>query len=677
MKGSTSIALDVAILGGGFTGVYCAKTLCKQLGRGSKLRIGLISEFNYMVFQPMLPEVVGASVSPRHVVNPLRLLCRGVEVFKGVVERIRWHERRLTLHAGDFAGDVEISFEHLVLALGAVIDLSHIPGMPEHAFLMQNVGDAMLLRAAILGRFEEANLESRPDVKRRLLTFVVVGGGYSGVETAGQILDLFGAIHGYYPNVSRHDLQVYLIHSRDHLLPTLSRRLGEYSAERLRKRGLTLVLNERVKSITAHEVHLQSGGTIEANMVISTVGNAPHPLVTALCDENQFPVEKGRILSESTGRVRGQTHVWAGGDCAAVPYAQGGFCPDTAQFAMRQGVLVGKNIARAYRGEPLRPFMFKSLGQIATIGHHTAVASIKGFGFSGLFAWWFWRTVYLAKLPGFDRKLRVVIDWTLELFFPRDINLLSPRFTKVLKEIYLESGGVLFRKGEPAFSLYIVKSGSVEVSDEHGVVQTIGPGEHFGERALLNDRVWHFDGRAKEPSVLVSVPASAFHQIVSGSGSLGRLFQKSAARYQSRAIIRKIAERMPAHVLGRHAGDIMQRNIHTVRPTMSVRETVEVTRAYPHSAYPVIDQEGRILGVMQREDFYEFLKSERTAAETCLKQMSFTALPVVQVNATVADVLEKIVRSGASKVLVADEAARLQGMITMIDLIAGDSCSTR
>jgi NADH:ubiquinone reductase (H+-translocating) len=672
MSDANGINLDVAILGGGFAGVYCAKTLGKALGRHSNVRIGLISERNYTVFQPLLPEVVGASISPRHVVNSLRLLCRHAEVLKGKVENISWPERRLVLHAGDFVGKVVVQFQHLVLALGATIDLSRIPGMPEHAFLMQNAADAMLVRSTIIGRIEEANLETRPDVRRRLLTFVVVGGGYSGVETAGQILDLFSGIHRYYPNVSRSDLDVVLVHSSKHILPTLNRKLGEYTARVLRQRGLNLVLDDRVRSVTAHGVHLQSGRTIEAHTVVSTVGNAPHPLVTDLCQSNQLPTEKGRILTDPSGQVHGQTHLWAAGDCAAFPFIQGGYCPDTAQFAMRQGRLLGQNIARTLRNTTLLPLTFKGLGQMASIGHHRAVGNVLGVNFSGFFAWWLWRTIYLGKLPGLDRKLRVVIDWTMELFFPRDINLLNPRYTRVLKQVYLEPGSVLFRKGDPAFSLYIVKSGCVEIGDESGLVQSIGPGEYFGERALLEDRVWQFNGRTSQPTVLVSIPADTFRQIVQGTGSLGRLFLKSAAKYQSREIIQTLISRLPSRVLGLHAAQIMQPNVRTLHPRMTVRQAISLTRSHPHSVYPAVDDDGHILGVVQRSDFHDFLKNAHTSPDTPLEHLGFRTRPIVKPDTPVADVMETIIRTGTNKALVADDTNRLQGIITLIDLMAED-----
>src|SRR3954467_1511585 len=330
MNEQRCIKLDVAILGGGFAGVYCAKALGKALKQKRDFKVGLISEENYMVFQPMLPEVASGSISPRHVVNPLRLLCRGASVFPGGVQSVNWPERRLLLNAGPFSGNVRMEYDHLVLALGAVTDLRHVPGMTEHAFLMKNVGDAMYLRTTVIGRIEEASLETRREIRERLLTFVVVGGGYTGVETAGHLLDLFSMIHRYYPGLAQGDLKVWLIHAGDHLLPTLNRRLGEYSARKLRERGLKLELKQRVKSVTANRVYLENGLEIEANTVISTVGNAPHPLVTSLCQASGLPAVKGRILSTDSGQVKGQTHLWAVGDCAAVPDADGIFSPETA-----------------------------------------------------------------------------------------------------------------------------------------------------------------------------------------------------------------------------------------------------------------------------------------------------------------------------------------------------------
>jgi len=666
----STLKLDVAVLGGGFAGVYCAKSLAKAMGHRSQVKVGLISEENYMVFQPMLPEVAGASISPRHVVNPLRLLCRHAQVFRGKVETIDWPDRSLVLNAGPFSGNLRIRYQHLVLALGAVTDLSRIPGMPEHSLLIKTVGDAMHLRATLLARIEEANIEPRPDVKRRLLTFVVVGGGYSGVETAGHLLDMFRDIRVYYPNVSEQDFEFCLIHSQDHLLPTLSRSLGEYSARKLKARGLRLILNQRVKSITASRVYLQDGSTIETNTVISTVGNAPHPLIKTLCKGAALQSQSDAVLVEPTGQAKGQSQIWAVGDCAAFPAVAGGSCPPTAQFAMRQGILVGKNIARQIQGQPLQPFSFKGLGEMASIGHHEAVADILGFKFSGFLAWWLWRSVYLLKLPSFDRKVRVMLDWTLDLFFPRDLNHLSPRFTKPVTEIHLEPGDILFQRDEPAFSFYVVKSGALEIVENGVVIQRIVSGGYLGEQALLGDGVWHYDARATEPTGLASISASSFHQLVSATGSLSHFFQKSASKYQSREIIEAIGRKFAPEFAAMPVSRLMETKLHTLTPQMTVQQAVQITREHPRSTYPVVDQDRKLLGSITREDFYEFLKRENTLPATLIQQVPLANLPTVIDSTSVRDVMICLIRAGSNLVLVVDVDNHLKGIATVIDLLA-------
>ncbi|MEA3212837.1 MAG: hypothetical protein QOE70_5894 [Chthoniobacter sp.] len=543
---SPQLHFDVIIAGGGFAGVYCAQTLGKELGADGRKRVALIADQNFMVFQPMLAEVVGSSVSPRHVVNPIRRLCRDATVLRGSITRLDLATRELELNAGDFTGNVTIGFEHLVLALGGIVDLTKVPGMTEHALLLKNVGDALKLRATIIDRFEEANLESDPEIVRRLLTFVIVGGGYSGVEVAGQIFDLGKEILDVYPRLPGTAFHVVLIHSGPHLLPEISESLGHYTEQNLRSRGVELILGTRVSAMTAGKVCIP-GQTIEAHTVISTVGNAPHPLVTALCKAQEFECEKGRILTDPTMRVKGQSKVWAAGDCAAVPMAPPAktsptdakkYCPPTAQFALRQGTVLGANIARVLdgTGEP-RAFTFTGLGELAAIGHHAAVAEILGMKFSGFIAWWMWRTIYLSKLPGLERKLRVLIDWTLDLFFPRDITLLQSKPTQVMKEMHLEAGDRLFHAGEPVFSFYIVKSGKIDLLNPDGSLsRCVLPGDHFGERALLHDRIWRFSAVAAEGTVLVALGASVFDTLVRADTSIRDLLLRTASKLETPAV---------------------------------------------------------------------------------------------------------------------------------------------
>lgn len=556
------LAFDVVIAGGGFAGVQCAQELEKHLRPRAARRVALISDQNFLVFQPMLAEVAGSAISPRHVVNPLRRICRRTTVLRASISSIDLAQRRLAVSASDVNGRTTIAYEHLVLALGSVVDLSRVPGMPEHAYLMKNVGDALQLRAGIIDRFEEANLETDPDSQRRRMTFVIVGGGYSGVETAGQILDLGKEMIECYSRIPSEFLRVVLIHSGATLLPEINEALGKYCEENLRSRGVELILNARMTAMTAHKVTLNNGQTIESNTVVSTVGNAPHPLLTHVCHEAGIECVKGRILTDSTLRVPGQERLWAAGDCAAVPmpaqgdrekaqahpsqpdskhatpspFAQRPHCPATAQFAVRQGKLLARNLAAVLgSGDRLREFRFTGLGELATIGHHAAVAEIFGMRFQGFFAWWLWRTVYLMKLPGLERKLRVMMDWTLDLFFPRDIALFRPEPTNLLQEIHLEKDDIVFNAHEPARSLYVVKSGKIELLDESGaVLRTLTAGEHLGKQTILGKHQWAFTAMALEPTTLVAVSAEVFEAVAGAGAAPEEVFARPGLREESK-----------------------------------------------------------------------------------------------------------------------------------------------
>jgi NADH dehydrogenase len=275
------------------------------------------------------------------------------------------------------------------------------------------------------------------------------------VETAGQIQDLITGARRFYENIEPNEPSVTLVHSGDRLLGMLSERLGKYTGECLKEMGIKIVFNSRVRAVTARTVQLGDGVCLDATLVVCTVGNAPHPQIKALGESGALPVERGKVLVESTGRVKGLERVWSAGDCSLFPKADGGCCPETAQFAMRQGALVGRNIAATFTEGKQREFRFTGLGELATIGHRKAVAQVFGLRFSGILAWFMWRTIYLMKLPGFDRKLRVMAEWTFELFFPRDINLLTPNFSSPLGEMHLEPGGLpLPRRRASSVSLH-------------------------------------------------------------------------------------------------------------------------------------------------------------------------------------------------------------------------------
>lgn len=667
------IDLDIAILGGGFGGVYCARQLGKRLGPA---RVGILADENHMTFQPMLPEVAGGALPPRHVVNPIRQLARGARVLKCEITGIDAESEIKTIHAsaGDFTPNVTVRCQHLVLALGAVVDLSRIPGMPEHAYLLRNVGDAMKLRAAIVGRIEEANLVTDKNRRRRLLDFVVVGGGYSGTETAGQIIDLLNSIHRFYRNVDADDFSVTLIHSRAVLLPTLAKSLGEYTRECLEKNGVEVIVEHRVKAVTARQVILDDGTALPAALVVSTVGNAPHPRVSELVETHSLATQWGKVETDRFLRVPGLENVWAVGDCAAVPFVGEGedWCPPNAQFALRQGQTAGDNIAACFPDNQLslKEFRFKGLGELAAIGHHKAVANVFGLNFSGFLAWFMWRSIYLSKLPGLDRKLRVMVEWTLDVFFPRDISLLTPNYSSGVKETHLEEGDLLFQSGEPAFSFYMVKSGSIDIVDNsQQLVRTIQQGGHFGERALMEDRRWRYNAVARESSTLVSLGEHVFRQLIAGCGDISDLLTQTAATYASAEQIDHVLKRMPKSVRSRTAAELMSSTICSLRQDQTIADALDLLQHEPHSTYPVMKEDGSALGVLRRGLLYDLLKGDDVSMKTPLSKVPLSHPPEVTPDLAADKVLEKLIRSSKTKALVVDAEHKLVGIVSMFDLL--------
>ena len=664
---------DILIVGGGFAGIYCAKQVVKRLGHTDQ-KIGLIAETNHMVFQPMLAEVVGGSLSPRHVVNPIRLLVPGVDVLKGSVKHVDVDEKAVVVDGGPFASKMSITYGHLMLAPGADVDLSRFPGMAEHAFLMRNCGDAMKLRATIISRMEEANLIDDPVLRKRLLAFVIVGGGYSGVETAGQIADLLSSVCHHYEFVEEDEPTVTLIHSRDHLLPTLDSSLGAYTKRQLEKMGVKVLLETRVRAVTASSVQLGDDTRIDATTVVCTIGNAPNPLLAQVGTDANLPIERGKVMVEATGQIKGRTDLWSAGDCSVFPKADGGFCPETAQFAMRQGTCVGDNIASAVFEQPLKNFTFTGLGELASIGHRTAVANISGVNFSGFLAWFMWRSIYLMKLPGLDRKLRVMSEWTFDLFFPRDINLLTPDYSSPLKEMHLAEGDFVFHAGEPAFSLYAVSSGQIEITDAGGrVVKKAGPGDHFGERALLEDKIWRFDAKATERTTLVAIGARTFEKLVGSMGQLGSLFRRTAESYHSVEEMDRTLACLPESVTKKTVGDVMTPDAITVTSTNTIEEVLGVFKAHHHSAYPVVSGDGKVVGLLRRSALYEWLQTHGMQKDLQVGEVPLTQPMRVSPDRPVPALMEDLIRAGAAKAVVVGTDGRLKGMVTLIDLMGTDA----
>jgi NADH:ubiquinone reductase (H+-translocating) len=419
----------IAILGGGFAGMKTAESLEHQFLHDRSVSITLISETNALLFTPMLAEVAGSSLEPSHISTPLRSSLPRTHFIRATVEYVNLEKRIVKLAAdpsrNDGGGAREIPYDQLVLALGAVSNYLGMTNVQKYAIDFKTLLDAIRVRNRVIEMFERADSETDPALRRPLLTFVIAGGGFAGVELAGALNDFGRGILADYPNLRPEDFKVILVHARDHILPELSESLGRYAQEKMAARGVIFRLNARLTDFQPGSVVL-SDGEIPAETLVWTAGTAPNPLLRTL------PVERnksGAVIVETTLAVKGHPGVWALGDCAAViDGVTGKTCPPTAQFALREAPVLAKNIRASLEGRPLQLFHFDSLGALCVVGHQTACAELsvpfartKTMRFSGLLAWAMWRGIYLAKLPGLERKIRVLMDWTVELFFPRDI----------------------------------------------------------------------------------------------------------------------------------------------------------------------------------------------------------------------------------------------------------------
>jgi NADH:ubiquinone reductase (H+-translocating) len=407
----------ILILGAGFAGLTVAMELERSLGRDPSVEITLVNRENFFLFTPMLHEVAASDLDLTTIVNPVRKMLRRVQFFAGEVDRIDLEQRSVSVAHGFDYHQHTLRFDFLVLCLGSVTNFYGIPGLAERALTMKSLGDAIRLRNHLIAQLEEADNECCK-VKEPLVTFVVAGGGFAGVETVAAINDFVrSAVHSY-PNLAEDMLRVVLVHSDPVILPELKEELGAYAEQKLKHRKLEIRLNTKVESFFGSAVKLSDGNAIQTNTLVWTAGAFPNPLIEAIPCEK----ERGRLLVTEYLEVQGRPGIWALGDCAAIPdQRKGGFHPPTAQHALREAKVVAHNVVASVRGSENKPFVFSTIGQLATIGRRTGVANIWGVNFSGFLAWWLWRTIYLSKLPRFEKKLRVAFDWTLDLIFSKDL----------------------------------------------------------------------------------------------------------------------------------------------------------------------------------------------------------------------------------------------------------------
>ncbi|CAN5704155.1 NAD(P)/FAD-dependent oxidoreductase [soil metagenome] len=407
----------VAILGGGYVGLYTAMQLERELSPG-QADLVLVSPHSYMTYQPFLPEATAGNIEPRHTVVPLRSALKRTRLISARVLSLDHGARRVTIKPVE--GEAyALPYDIVIWGIGSVSRVLPVPGLADAAVGFRTVGEAIFLRNQVLERLDAAESTDDPELRRRALTFLFVGGGYAGVEALAELEELATYACRSLKTLRRADMRWVLVEAAGGILPEVGGGLGEYAIEVLRGRGIEVHLNTRLESAEGGVARLSDGQELRADTLVWTTGVKAHP---AAARSGLAADDKGRLITDEHMRVRGAEDAWAAGDCAAVPDAvSGGTCPPTAQFALRQARRLGSNVAAQLKGEDLTPFRYRNLGLLVSLGRYQGVARVLGIRMKGVPAWVLHRAYHLLMIPTLGRKCRVALDWTVALLFRRDV----------------------------------------------------------------------------------------------------------------------------------------------------------------------------------------------------------------------------------------------------------------
>ncbi|MBK8221424.1 MAG: FAD-dependent oxidoreductase [Candidatus Obscuribacter sp.] len=595
----------IIIVGGGFAGVKCARTLRKLLP--PEWELVLFNRENHMVFHPLLAEVVSATVQPKDVGAPLRQLLRGVICRAEEVTNILPEGKRLFYEGYD--GQVRpMHYDHLVLTCGNTVNLSLIQGMDEHAFPLKTLGDALALQSHIMEQLEKAEVCENAAIRASYLTFLVVGGGFSGVEVAGEINDLVKSSARYFHNFQASDIKVVIVHSGKAILPEVGENLRQFARREMEKAGVEVKLEAAAAKATKEGLRLTDGSLMKAATVVCTIGTTSVPLIAKL----NLPKNRGRLVTQPDMSIEGMPGLWALGDCGAVINSlDGNLCPPVAQFAERQGYQAAKNIVASIHGLKTAPFRYKMQGQLCSIGGRSAVAEIMGLKLSGRFAWFLWRGIYLMKLPSFTQKVKVGIEWACDLLFGRTLAHLKADRTRRVGRAYFGSGDIIFKQGDPATEFFVIEKGEVEIIAEltDGGSETIailGPGDFFGESSLLERALRTRTVRARGETVCMVLGRNVFNQISAAliplKDAVARAALRRTSMWHNVPEVRTILSRLTlTHFLEP-----------LPMPPVSLETSVETVIAdmekFTADACYVVDKEGALAGIITRSDLLSALE---------------------------------------------------------------------
>jgi NADH:ubiquinone reductase (H+-translocating) len=481
----------VVVLGGGYVAINVCKALAATVG-DREIDLTVVSGDNFQTFHGFVGEMITGRLSPSHILSPVRRLFAPARVRVGEIEKIDLAGRRAVVARQLDGHRTEISWDHVVIALGTEDRTDAYPGLEEHAFKLRQYRDCFALKNHILAMFEQAEFETDEAERRRLLTFFVAGGGYAGTEVVGELADFARRLtRREYPRVDYAECRFILVHPVPTILPELygnHPKLVEYGEAHMRELGVEVRTATRVEFATPNEVTLSNGERIPTRTIVSTVGTRPNPLVAGL----DLPKdERGRLRTDRTGRVQGHDNVWAGGDCAAFPMPRGGDSPSVALYAYKHGTHIGKNLRRTLvDGKRAKPFRFPGLGQGASIGRRTAVAELYGVEITGLLAWVIWRVLLTYYFPSWDRRLHLLADWVIWPLVGRDVVAMrvgEGSEYEVRHNVY-QPGEIIVTEQRAGRFIHILVEGEVEIlhsaRGQEVVLTTLGPGDHFGQRWL-------------------------------------------------------------------------------------------------------------------------------------------------------------------------------------------------